>query len=105
VTGRLGRFALGMMKKKAQSLGDEFALNLQRKLEAIGVAAAAATPAEPPARVDPAAPVPTPASEVSPANIEAGISAAPKRNSWQALLAWFRGADAARPADTPKAGD
>ena len=35
VTGRLGRFALGMMKKKAQSLGDEFAVNLQRKLEAI----------------------------------------------------------------------
>jgi carbon monoxide dehydrogenase subunit G len=33
VTGRLGRFALGMMKKKAQSMGDEFALNLGRRLE------------------------------------------------------------------------
>ena len=33
VTGRLGRFALGMMKKKAQSMGDEFAQNLRRKLE------------------------------------------------------------------------
>ena len=32
VTGRLGRFALGMMKKKAQALGDEFAQNLQRAL-------------------------------------------------------------------------
>ena len=40
VTGRLGRFALGMMKKKAQSMGDEFAVNLQRKLEQIGAAAA-----------------------------------------------------------------
>ena len=42
VTGRLGRFALGMMKKKAQSLGDEFALNLQRKLEEIGAGRVAA---------------------------------------------------------------
>ncbi|MDM0001745.1 SRPBCC domain-containing protein [Variovorax sp. J22P240] len=45
VTGRLGRFALGMMKKKAQSMGDEFAANLQRKLEQIGAASQAATPA------------------------------------------------------------
>lgn len=40
VTGRLGRFALGMMKKKAQSMGEEFAANLQRKLEALGEAGA-----------------------------------------------------------------
>ncbi|VWX61832.1 Carbon monoxide dehydrogenase subunit G [Burkholderiales bacterium 8X] len=40
VTGRLGRFALGMMKKKAQSMGEEFAANLQRKLEALGNASA-----------------------------------------------------------------
>lgn len=33
VSGRLGRFALGMMKKKAQSIGDEFAANLRRKLQ------------------------------------------------------------------------
>jgi carbon monoxide dehydrogenase subunit G len=33
VTGRLGRFALGMMKKKAQNLGDEFAGNLRAALE------------------------------------------------------------------------
>jgi carbon monoxide dehydrogenase subunit G len=36
VTGRLGRFALGMMRKKAQSLGDEFAANLQRRLAEAG---------------------------------------------------------------------
>lgn len=40
VTGRLGRFALGMMKKKAQSLGDEFARNLRTRLEHDGEAAA-----------------------------------------------------------------
>ena len=46
VTGRLGRFALGMMKKKAQNMGDEFAANLQRKLEQLGAAATqAAAPA------------------------------------------------------------
>jgi len=49
VTGRLGRFALGMMKKKAQAMGDEFAANLQRRLpEAAaptGVAATSAAPA------------------------------------------------------------
>ena len=44
VTGRLGRFALGMMKKKAQSLGDEFAANLQRALAAAPQAVDAATP-------------------------------------------------------------
>jgi carbon monoxide dehydrogenase subunit G len=43
VTGRLGRFALGMMKKKAQSMGDEFAVNLQRKLEQLGAAASPAS--------------------------------------------------------------
>jgi uncharacterized protein len=44
VTGRLGRFALGMMKKKAQALGDEFARNLQARLAALE-AAPAPTPA------------------------------------------------------------
>jgi uncharacterized protein len=42
VTGRLGRFALGMMKKKAQAMGDEFAANLQRRLP--GVAATTVAP-------------------------------------------------------------
>ena len=44
ITGRLGRFALGMMKKKAQNLGDEFAANLQKKLEDIGAEAMTAVP-------------------------------------------------------------
>jgi carbon monoxide dehydrogenase subunit G len=32
ITGRLGRFGLGVMKKKAQSLGDEFVLALREAL-------------------------------------------------------------------------
>ena len=32
VTGRLGRFGLGVMKKKAQSMGDEFADALRARL-------------------------------------------------------------------------
>ena len=32
VTGRLGRFALGVMKKKAQAMGQEFAANLRERL-------------------------------------------------------------------------
>ena len=35
VTGRLGRFALGMMKKTAQRMGEVFAGNLRVKLEAL----------------------------------------------------------------------
>lgn len=35
VTGRLGRFALGMMKKKAQNMGEEFAANLRATLEGL----------------------------------------------------------------------
>jgi carbon monoxide dehydrogenase subunit G len=56
VTGRLGRFALGMMKKKAQALGDEFAQNLQARLtalEAVPVAAPAAPPEPAPAAAQP----------------------------------------------------
>lgn len=34
LTGRLGRFALGVMKKKAQAMGDAFAGNLRARLEA-----------------------------------------------------------------------
>jgi len=62
VTGRLGRFALGMMKKKAQSLGDEFAMNLQQKLQE---AEALVPPPEP--------------------------AAGPSLTWWQALVAWLRG--------------
>lgn len=34
LSGRLGRFALGVMKKKAQSMGDDFARNLRAALTA-----------------------------------------------------------------------
>jgi carbon monoxide dehydrogenase subunit G len=46
ITGRLGRFALGMMKKKAQSLADEFAANLRVQLEALEGVAVAPLPAQ-----------------------------------------------------------
>ena len=72
VTGRLGRFALGMMKKKAQSLGDEFAANLQRALAAAPQAAVAA-PADAPVAPAPAAP-----------------AAAPRRSWWQRFVHWLR---------------
>ena len=35
VTGRLGRFALGMMRKQAHNLGEQFACNLQKALQAL----------------------------------------------------------------------
>lgn len=47
ITGRLGRFALGMMKKKAQSMGDEFAANLRTKLEQAHAPAGLPTQAQP----------------------------------------------------------
>jgi carbon monoxide dehydrogenase subunit G len=78
VTGRLGRFALGMMKKKAQSLGDEFAANLQRALAAAQEAAVATTPE----------PVAAPAPVAS-----AGAAApatAPQGSWWQRLVQWLR---------------
>ena len=34
VTGRLGKFGLGMMKKKAEALGAKFAENFRGKIEA-----------------------------------------------------------------------
>jgi hypothetical protein len=33
VVGRLGKFGLGIMKKKAESLGREFAANFKRRVE------------------------------------------------------------------------
>ena len=62
VAGRLGRFALGMMKKKAQGLGDEFAANLRQRLLETGDAAAAPAPdawAEPWPRVANGTPPPS----------------------------------------------
>lgn len=34
IVGRLGKFGLGIMKKKAKALGDEFANNLRKTIEA-----------------------------------------------------------------------
>ncbi len=62
ITGRLGRFALGMMKKKAQSLGDEFAANLQQKLQEAEAVAPVAVPAP-----------------------------APRLSWWQSFVVWLRG--------------
>ncbi len=73
VTGRLGRFALGMMKKKAQALGAEFATNLQQKLQALSApipSEAGATPAD-----------------TAPPNAAPGL----RPTWWQALLLWWRG--------------
>lgn len=109
VTGRLGRFALGMMKKKAQSLGDEFAANLQRALETIGAADLSAAPPHAPV----ASSTPTPASAPTPvaaptsaqesAPVSVPDAPAPRHGWWQALLAWWRGTH--RPLRQPKAGE
>jgi uncharacterized protein len=83
VTGRLGRFALGMMKKKAQSLGDEFAANLQRTLAGAAPAPVETAPVDAPARVAPSAPI------ASPTPVVATIPA-PPRSWWARLLHWLR---------------
>jgi len=79
ITGRLGRFALGMMKKKAQNLGEEFAVNLRQKLEALEVHAAP---------VVEAAPAPAPV---------AAATAAPPTPWWRTLWTWLFGPRAAAP--------
>ena len=75
ITGRLGRFALGMMKKKAQSLADEFAANLRTQLEALEGAAA----------------------EVAPAAV-ASVPAVAPLSWWRRLLLWLRGSAAQHPS-------
>ena len=96
INGRLGRFALGMMKKKAQNLGDEFAQNLQARLVQLGEAEAANPALEPPP-----APAAAPSPLAQPA-AAAAVSAvlpvaatptvsAPSRSWWQVLLAFVRG--------------
>ena len=88
VTGRLGRFALGMMKKKAQALGDEFAQNLQSRLAALEAApavptsAAAPLPSVAPSPALPAAltPTPTPAAPLS-----------PRQPWWRVFWNWLTG--------------
>ena len=44
VTGRLGKFALGVMKKKVAAMGEEFAGRLQEHIREASSRAAAATP-------------------------------------------------------------
>lgn len=78
LSGRLGRFGLGMMKKKAQAMGDEFASNLRRELEAPSAVAAPAASTAPTAPTAPAAPA--------------------LRRWWAALLRWIRGLTSARGA-------
>ncbi len=96
VTGRLGRFALGMMKKQAQNLGDAFAANLQASLAqgqapvaAEPVASAAGAPAAMPAATLSSTPTPTPiVREVAPST------------SHNAFVRWLRrlfGLDRAAP--------
>ncbi len=92
VTGRLGRFALGMMKKKAQSLGDEFAANLQRALTAAPEPAAATTPG-PEAATALAAPVSVNSASAVPAAAAATSAApatAPQPSWWQRFVQWLR---------------
>lgn len=118
ITGRLGRFALGMMKKKAQNLGEEFAVNLRQKLEALEVHAPPGVAAFPvaeemvasvvtPAATSEPASAPsssTPASSVAPA-ITARAATAPAAGAtsvtpspwWRTLWTWLFGPRAAAP--------
>ena len=82
VTGRLGRFALGMMKKKAQALGDEFAQKLQARLASLEAVPALAPPAA----------VPLPASPAG---------APPALPWWRVFWNWLTGR--AAPAAGPRA--
>jgi carbon monoxide dehydrogenase subunit G len=86
ITGRLGRFALGMMKKKAQNLGNEFAANLQKALEDIaGNTPDIAVPATAAANVTPAATGPVATADA------AMTKAVPRRSRWQIIWAWLTG--------------
>jgi uncharacterized protein len=78
LTGRLGRFGLGMMKKKAQNMGEEFAVNLRASLERLRAQAGVS-----------AAPAPSPAPVPS---APAGSPAHPLVRWWRELLRWLRGA-------------
>jgi carbon monoxide dehydrogenase subunit G len=69
VTGRLGRFGLGMLKKKAQVMGEEFALELRQRLQQA-----------PSAAVAPSAPV-----------LRSMRPMPWLKRLWQALVGWLRG--------------
>ena len=94
VTGRLGRFALGMMKKQAQNLGDAFAANLQARLAQEQVPAAAG-----PVASAAGAPAATPAAAGQPASTPVVCEVAPI-TSHNAFVRWLRrlfGLDRAAP--------
>ena len=94
VSGRLGRFALGMMKKKAQSISDEFAANLQRALQTAPQAVVAETTSS--VAPEAAAPVvlSSPAAPSAPAIVVPPASPAPaaafSRSWWQRFVQWLR---------------
>lgn len=98
VTGRLGRFALGMMKKQAQNLGDAFAANLQARLAQEHVPAAAG-----PVASAAGAPAATPAAAGPPASTPVVCEVAPI-TSHNAFVRWLRrlfGLDRAAPRAPP----
>ena len=116
ITGRLGRFALGMMKKKAQNLGEEFAVNLRQKLEALEVHVAPVLEAVPVAEdvaasmvasvatSEPASVPSAPATSAGPAVTAraatapaAGVTVAPPAPWWRTLWTWLFGPRAAAP--------
>ena len=84
VTGRLGRFALGMMKKQAQNLGDAFAANLQARL-----AQEQAQVAGEPVASAAGAPAVTLAVEPRPASTPIAREVAPS-TSHNAFVRWLR---------------
>ena len=92
ITGRLGRFALGMMKKKAQSLGDEFAANLQARLAAQPSEAqeARAMPAVPGGGEPAASRAPTVPTATAPDQAAEMHAAEPRHAAWQRLMDWLR---------------
>jgi carbon monoxide dehydrogenase subunit G len=93
VTGRLGRFALGMMKKKAQSLGNEFALNLQNRLQQLSNANTVETDVHAAARqaVPPPASASMEATNANAPSHESDLAATRPRSWWRAFLSWLRG--------------
>ena len=93
VTGRLGRFALGMIKKKAQSVGDEFAANLQARLTSEASVRSAGPPTTAAPLIElpvPVAPVAAPGVALAPVPAVVATSTPPAslgRRFWS----WLRG--------------
>jgi carbon monoxide dehydrogenase subunit G len=90
VTGRLGRFALGMMKKKAQSVGDEFATNLQARLsESAPASPVTAVSVDAVATEDGLAAAPVTVDDVDPPRADRASEAAAPASLGQRLWAWW----------------